>query len=264
MRVMTFNVRYDTGEDGAHDWHHRRADVFDVIRAHDPDLISLQEPDASQWADISAHLAGYAPFGLFDDGSENLEARGGFFRRSRFDAASQGIFWLSDTPAIPHSVTWENDWEPRACGWIRLRDRVMDRELVFASTHFDTNAGAWRLSAETLRRELDTIAAATPLIVAGDFNCPAGSDAHSYLIVQGGFRDVWYESGHSDAGVLTFHGFTGRRHLSTRENERIDWILVRGELTCTEAQIDDTSRSGKLASDHYPVTALVDWTDRSG
>jgi len=256
---MTFNVRYDAGEDGVYDWRHRRADVLEIIETHDPDLISLQEPDASQWADISSSLPGYSPFGLFDDGFGNFEAHGGFFRGSRFEAGSQGIFWLSDTPSIPQSVTWDNDWGPRACGWVRLRDHVTDRELVFASTHFDTNAHAWQRSAERLRRELDTIAAATPVIVAGDFNCPAGSEAHKYLIAEGGFRDVWYEPGQSDAGVLTFHGFTGRRHLPADENERIDWILVRGGLTCVEAEIDYSSKSGEAASDHYPVIAEFNW-----
>src|SRR5215831_3194329 len=211
IRVMTFNVRYDTSEDGALDWRHRRADVFDLIRAHDPDLISLQEPDASQWADIAAQLTGYLPFGLFVDESESLEPHGGFFRESRFESSGGGIFWLSDTPTIPHSVTWENDWNPRACGWIRLRDRVTERALIFAGTHFDTNANAWQPSAQTLSRELETIAGTRPVIVAGDFNCSAGSAAHRYLIGEGGFRDVWYESDHGDAGVLTFHGFTGRR-----------------------------------------------------
>jgi endonuclease/exonuclease/phosphatase family metal-dependent hydrolase len=252
---MTFNVRYDTSDDGVRDWRHRRADVFELIRANDPDLISLQEPDPSQWADLSAQLTGYSPFGLIADASENLEAHGGFFRERRFESSSEGIFWLSDTPSVPHSVTWENDWEARACGWIRLRDRAAERELIFASTHFDTNANAWLPSAQTLRRELETIAGTTPVVVGGDFNCPAGSPAHTYLIREGGFRDVWYESDRSDAGVVTFHGFTGRRQLPTGENERIDWILFRGELTSVEAKIDYSSTSGEPASDHYPVVA---------
>jgi len=257
---MTFNVRYDAREDGARDWRHRRADVFELIRANDPDLISLQEPDASQWADISAQLTGYSPFGLFKDESENLETHGGFFRESRFESSSEGIFWLSDTPAVPHSVTWENDWDPRACGWIRVRDRLTERELIFASTHFDTNANAWQPSARTLRHELQMIAVTTPVIVAGDFNCPAGSAAHKYLVGQGAFRDVWYETDRSDAGVVTFHGFTGRRQLPASENERIDWILFRGAFTCLDAKIDYSSKSGEPASDHYPVIADLSWS----
>jgi endonuclease/exonuclease/phosphatase family metal-dependent hydrolase len=105
------------------------------------------------------------------------------------------------------------------------------------------------------------ISRGAPTIVAGDFNCCAGSEAHRYLIDEGGFRDVWYDAGHTDAGVLTFHGFTGRRHLPTAGNERIDWILVRGDLTAGAAKIDYSSGSGEPASDHYPVIAGLDWRD---
>ena len=287
IRVMTFNVRYDWDEDGAHSWQHRRADVLDIVRAHDPDLISLQEPDASQWNDICGALGGYAPFGVFDDGPDSIEAYGGLFRAQRFDCDGDGVFWLSRTPSVPHSVSWNLDWEPRACGWTRLRDRATDRALVFAATHFDTNANGWLPSAETLHRELDVIAGNTPIVLAGDFNCAAGSEAHRYLLTEGGFRDAWYETGHSDDGVLTFHGFTGRRHLPgdpaareqwlsaiaggvekfahypphivAHQNYRIDWILVRGEVTCIQATIDSSSKSGVLPSDHYPVVALLDW-----
>ena len=262
IRVMTFNVRYDTDEDGAHDWRHRRADALALIGTHDPDLIALQEPDASQWADITARLPDHMPFGVFDAGFGNTEAYGGFFRASRFEGEGEGVFWLSDTPDVPHSITWENDWEPRACGWVRLRDRETDRPLVFAATHFDTNAHAWLPSAKVLSRALQMIARGAPTIVAGDFNCCAASETHRYLLAEGGFRDVWYEAGHTDAGVLTFHEFTGRRHLPTAGNERIDWILVRGDVTAGDATIDYSSSSGEPASDHYPVIAELELRTR--
>jgi endonuclease/exonuclease/phosphatase family metal-dependent hydrolase len=264
---MTFNVRFDDGDE-ARGWGKRRTDVLDVVRSNDPDLISLQEPDASQWADICEHLVGYAPFGVFDDGTANPEAHGGLFRAERFERCDDGVFWLSHTPAVPHSVSWDTDWEPRACGWARLRDRATGRELVFASTHFDTNTVAGLPSATTLHHEIERLARGAPTVIAGDFNCAAGSEAHRYLIDPGGFRDIWYEAGHSDAGVLTFHGFTGHRHRSEdparperslHHNDRIDWILVRGEFTCLDAKIDYSSKSGAPASDHYPVVGLLDY-----
>jgi len=284
---MTFNVRYDSDEEGVPSWAHRRARVLEMIHKSDPDLISLQEPDASQWSDICDDLTGYSPFGLFDDGSGNVEPHGGLFRTSRFDSRDAGVFWLSDTPSVPHSVSWPTDWEPRAAGWTRLRDRTADRELVFAATHFDTNSRAWLPSSRVLYRELDAIADA-PTIVAGDFNCAARSEAHRYLLEHAGFRDAWYEAGHTDAGTLTFHGFTGRRHLPAdpgaleewlrattgdvdvfahyadhvraHENYRIDWILVRGALAVVNAEIVYDTDRGTPASDHYPVVGLLEWT----
>jgi endonuclease/exonuclease/phosphatase family metal-dependent hydrolase len=284
---MTFNVRFDSDEKGVPRWARRRARVLEIIRQSDADLISLQEPDASQWADICGSLAGYSPFGVFDDGSGNVEPHGGLFRTNRFDCRDAGVFWLSETPSVPRSVSWETDWEPRAAGWTRILDRTIDRELVFAGTHFDTSARAWLPSARVLHRELEAIAQGAPTIIAGDFNCAAGSEAHRYLLARGGFRDVWYEAGHGDAGMLTFHGFTGRRnlpadsaarrdwvraitgeieafahyvdHVRVHENYRIDWILVRGALVGVRAEIDYDTGHGTPASDHYPVIGRLEW-----
>ncbi len=262
IRVMTFNVRYDSDEDGAHSWQHRRADVLDIVRAHDPDLISLQEPDASQWNDICGALAGYAPFGVFDDGPDSIEAYGGLFRAQRFDCDGDGVFWLSRTPSVPHSVSWNLDWEPRACGWTRLRDRATDRALVFAATHFDTNANGWLPSAETLHRELDVIAGNTPIVLAGDFNCAAGSEAHRYLLTEGGFRDAWYETGHSDArraDVSRIYGTQAsarrsRRTRSVAQDDRRRGREVRSLPTAHRRpselphRLDSRSRRGHLHS----------------
>jgi len=285
IRAMTFNIRFD-GRDDARSWSRRRAAVFDLIRTNAPDLIAIQEPDASQWADISATLDGYAPFGVFDNETNDVEPKGGFFRTERFECRQEGVFWLSGTPFVPHSVSWPTDWEPRACGWCRLRDRWTGRELVFAGTHFDTNEHAWLPSAKTLSRELDRIAHAAPIVIAGDFNCAAGSEAHRYLTARAGYRDTWHETGHSDQDTLTFHGFSGLQqlpadlderkrwlksingdaefahyssHVATHQNFRIDWILLRGELRCLEARIDCWTKPGEPPSDHFPVIALLAW-----
>src|SRR4051812_46764355 len=118
MHVLTFNIRYDEPEDGANDWAHRRELTIATIRDHDPDLIGLQEPTALQWNDVCAALPGHNAFGLALDEWDQVEPRGGLYRTNRFDAIDEGIFWLSDTPSVPHSITWPNDWGARSCAWI--------------------------------------------------------------------------------------------------------------------------------------------------
>jgi lysophospholipase L1-like esterase len=67
VRVMSFNVRYGTAQDGDHAWPRRRDAVFDVIRAFEPDLLGMQEvlafhgrrpadhPDVTRWEpDVAA------------------------------------------------------------------------------------------------------------------------------------------------------------------------------------------------------------------
>jgi endonuclease/exonuclease/phosphatase family metal-dependent hydrolase len=269
LRAMTFNVRYDNPGDGADAWTHRRARALAIIGEHAPDLIALQEPTPSQWQDIADHLPDYSIFGRDDDAQS--ERPGGFFRTERFESLDRGLFWLSDTPSTADSETWPHDWGPRACAWVRLRDVRAGRDLLFASTHFDTNAAAWLPSATVFHAELNRAAGGAPVVAAGDFNCPAGSPAHRYLCAEARFRDAWLDAGCADAGVVTFNGFTPVRCLPKAPdarfpseafdwgNYRIDWVLVRGEIACVAAAVDQR-HDGRLPSDHYPVIADIVWT----
>jgi endonuclease/exonuclease/phosphatase family metal-dependent hydrolase len=283
--VMTFNIRYGEAADGRHAWPNRRALALETIRDHDPDLLGLQEPTAAQFKAVASALAGRSPFGVatMPDGKRHYD-HSGFVRTERFAALDSGVFWLSDTPDVAGSESWGNDWGARACGWVRLRDHASDRELIFACTHLDTNGGTWLPSARVLHAELDKVAAGAPVIVVGDFNCAAGSEAHAYLCGSAGYRDAWTEAGHTDAGVVTFHGFTPTtrlpeapgsdewltggsekfahypRHVRKHRNCRIDWILVRGPLDCTSATIDcRITADGRMPSDHHPVIASIEW-----
>jgi endonuclease/exonuclease/phosphatase family metal-dependent hydrolase len=270
---MTFNVRYDEPADGPNAWPHRRRLVIDTIRDHGPDLLALQEATAAQFDEIAAALTDYTAFGTLRDEWGGVEHYGGFIRTARFDVLGEGLFWLSDTPSVPHSLFPENDWGPRACAWIRLRDRSHDRALVFAATHVDTHAGCWTPSAKVLDAELTRIAGDAAVVLTGDFNCPAGSDAHGFLLRDARFRDAWSEAGGGDEGVVTFHGFTGAACLPdggdsalfpadalALGNYRIDWILIRGPLAATHTRIDHRREGRVHPSDHYPVVADVRWS----
>jgi endonuclease/exonuclease/phosphatase family metal-dependent hydrolase len=262
LKVMTFNIRYDEDADGPHAWRHRRAHVCRTITERDPDLLGVQEPLPNQWDDLSAALPTLSRFPPAD--ADDSEPVGGFFRTSRFERRGGGQFWLSDTPTVPHSVSWPNDYGARLCNWTRLRDRVAQRELVFACTHFDTNALSSLPSARVLHAEIDALGAGAPIIIVGDFNCPAGSGAHHHLCDDAGYRDAWTEAGRTDEGAVTFNGFAADTNRADgavdRGNHRIDWILIRGPLACTSADIDMRREAGMPPSDHYPVIATIVWT----
>ena len=286
--VMTYNIRYATSDDELNAWENRRDLAIAAIVDHDPDLLGVQEATARQREDLATALRDWIPFGggSSEPATSDTDLPMGFVRGTRFELLDGGRFWLSDTPAVEGSMTWPNDGGARLCCWRRLRDRRANRALVFASTHFDTNASAWTASAEVLHAELDRIAGTTPSVVVGDFNCAAGSAAHDYLRTRAGFRDAWYEAGHADVDVITFNGFLPylslpkgdalerwldrtaspsetfghyRPHIRTHQNSRIDWILLRGSLRVVSAANDYRHDGARLPSDHYPVVARVEW-----
>jgi endonuclease/exonuclease/phosphatase family metal-dependent hydrolase len=261
LTVMTFNLRYDDGSDGPLGWRARRDAALVTIRAHAPDLLAIQEPTEAQAQDIAAAMPGWTMFGPAGDDWDDLDPPRGFFRTDRFVTRDSGVFWLSETPAVARSVSFANDYGARACAWVALHDRASGRDLVFASTHFDTNQEGSLPSAHVLHEELQTIAGATAVIVAGDFNSPAGSDAHRFLTGQAGYRDAWTDAGNGDAGVVTFNHFVVP-HVApavddAHGNFRIDWILLHGGLRCLSAMVDDAIAGPLPPSDHYPVVARV-------
>jgi endonuclease/exonuclease/phosphatase family metal-dependent hydrolase len=261
LTVMTFNIRYDDGSDGPLGWRPRRDGVLATIRAHDPDLLAIQEPTEAQAQDIAAATPGLTMFGPAGEEWDDLDPPRGFFRADRFMPRDSGVFWLSDTPSIARSVSFANDYGARACAWVRLHDRTADRELVFASTHFDTNQDSSLPSAHVVHAELQKIAGSAAIVLAGDFNAPAGSAAHRFLTGDAGYRDAWTSAGNRDEGIVTFNHFVVP-HVApavddAHHNFRIDWILLRGALTCVSAVIDDAIAGPLPPSDHYPVIARI-------
>lgn len=288
--VMTFNIRYGDAEDGKHHWKFRKDLTLGTIKTQDPDLLGLQEPTPEQWNYLAAGLPGRTGYGRTRTEWKNADppCMGGFFRNDRFSLIEEGRFWLSETPQVPGSIDWPNDWGTRAVGWARLKDTEEEKELIFAVTHFDTNGGAWLPSAKVMNTELEKIRNGLPLIVVGDFNCCAGSEAHVYLTREAGFTDAWTQSGKDDEGVLTFNAFTTQTrltvdepeamkawldattkpeekfshytaHVTKHRNYRIDWILTKGGLKAGAALVDYRNADGLLPSDHYPVIAVLDW-----
>ena len=261
LTVMTFNIRYDDGSDGPLAWRPRRDRVIAAIRAQRPDLLAIQEPTDAQARDIADAMPGWTPFGPSGEEWDDLDPPRGFVRADRFDIRDSGVFWLSDTPQVARSVSFANDYGARACAWVALHDRINGGDLVFGSTHFDTNQDGSLPSAIVLRTELDAIAGTAAVIVAGDFNSPAGSAAHRFLTGESGYRDAWTDAGLADRGVVTFNHFVVPHVAPAVDdaygNLRIDWILMRGPLACLSAAVDDAIAGPLPPSDHYPVIARI-------
>ena len=74
VRIMSFNVRYGTANDGPNHWDKRKDFLVETIKAFKPDLLGTQETLGFQRDYIAKGLEGYEAFGVGrDDGKDKGE-----------------------------------------------------------------------------------------------------------------------------------------------------------------------------------------------
>lgn len=248
MRVMSFNVRYGTAADGPDAWPLRRDLVVRTIRAHDPDLLGMQEVLPLQSDYLAAALPEYERYGPGRDAGGAGEACTIFWRRDRFELVESRTHWLSETPDVPQSKSWDAALT-RIVSLVRLRERTNGTEFVFANAHFDHRGATARLeSARLLARLLPE----DRVILTGDLNAAESSPPLAALR-DAGFVDS-FRVLHPDATeVGTFTGFRAPGR------DKIDHVLYRGRAEVLESGIDRTREGGRWPSDHLPVTARLRW-----
>jgi endonuclease/exonuclease/phosphatase family metal-dependent hydrolase len=256
LNLMTFNIRYGLADDRGNRWDNRKSLVLERIRACDPDLLGLQEcRDDSQAEFIRENLPEYEFYGVPRGGGSvtALEMAPILFKKSAFRLVQKGCFWLSDTPHVPGSVSWDATF-PRTATWAQLIHLASGRELLFLNTHFDYTLSAIGGSARLLQAWLTQAAETHPILVTGDFNADKNSSAYRQLTVNAPLLDVYRQIHPTGGDEGTFHGFGQADELSP-----IDWILACNSFRVVSAKIDRHHTDGIHPSDHFPVTATLQW-----
>jgi endonuclease/exonuclease/phosphatase family metal-dependent hydrolase len=172
----------------------------------------------------------------------------------------QGTFWLSETPDLAGSRSWDAAL-PRIVTWGRLRDRRSGAAFYLFNTHFDHRGEtARRESAGLLLRKVAEIAGrAGPVIVTGDFNATPDSDPYRVLTSPGPPGE---HSGLVDALLASerpHHGPTSSWNAfkAIEAGRRIDFVLVRPPVAVLQHGILSDTFDGRFPSDHLPVVADV-------
>ncbi|HKX30152.1 MAG TPA: endonuclease/exonuclease/phosphatase family protein [Blastocatellia bacterium] len=262
LRVMSFNIRYGTANDGENNWEHRKDFLVETIKSFDPDLLGTQETLGFQRDYLARGLSNYDVLGVGrEDGREKGEMAALYYKRSRFEKLDGGHFWLSETPNQPGSKSWDSAL-PRMVTWVELRDRLQagSKTLVFLNTHFDHRGVQARIqSAQLLRRRIMELGRNRRVIVTGDFNADEGSEPYQTMFGPSGgalspLVDT-YRVIHPmrAANEGTFTGFKS----DATTGPRIDWIAVSRDWEVRDAVIDHSMREGRTPSDHFPVTARL-------
>lgn len=260
VRVMSFNVRLSSADDGEDGWNQRSGIFFKTVRDFGPDLVGFQEVLADQYEALVERLPEYEFSGSArDDGKRQGEWSLIGYRKERFTPVGHGDFWLSEHTDVPGSKSWDAAL-PRVCSWVRLRETATGRELVFANTHFDHIGVVARLeAAKIISRELSLIAGGTPAVLTGDLNTTEDDPPYATLVSSAAPGVIRWIDAHRavhpqrSPEERSFHGFKGGTAGS-----RIDFIFHTAQFRAVEAGIDRAqSASGRFPSDHYAVTAVL-------
>jgi endonuclease/exonuclease/phosphatase family metal-dependent hydrolase len=256
LKLMSFNIRYGTADDGANHWENRKSLVIDRIKTFDPDLLGMQEcRDDFQAEFIKSNLQEYEFYGVRRGGGSvtALEMTPILLKRSAFQLVQKGCFWLSETPGVPGSRSWGSTF-PRTATWAQLIHKVSGREFIFLNTHFDYEPSAIDESARLLQAWITHRKEKHPVIVTGDFNADKGSSAYRQLISETSLRDAYKQVHPNNENEGTFHGFGQMNDPSP-----IDWMLASDSFEVVSAAIDRYHAENIYPSDHYPVHAELQW-----
>ncbi len=259
LQVMSFNIRMNTSSDSLNAWPYRKDKAASQILFHDAHIVGVQEALHDQMVDLKERLAAYKYVGVGrDDGKEKGEYSAIFYDTTRLQVLQSQTFWLSETPTVPGSKSWDAAIT-RVVTWARFKDRKTGKTFFAFNTHFDHRGQeARRQSAHLLLQKIKEIAGRSPVIVTGDFNATPTDEPIQVLVSAAGGNDklidgkaVSQQPHYGPTG--TFNGFRSRE----TGNDPIDYIFIKNGVKVLKHASLSQTWEGRFSSDHFPVLAMV-------
>lgn len=254
VKVMSFNVRYGTADDGPNHWEKRKDILVDAINHYDPEIVGTQECLDFQADYVVEKLSDYRWFGVGREVACDGEHVAVLYKSQKLAPIESGNFWLSETPDIVGSISWNSACR-RMVTWARFVDLDTKESFYFFNTHFDHKSEPARQGgAKVLRDRIAELPEGAPVIVTGDFNS-AAENSEAYTILTGaGLTDTWKTASERVGPITTWSGFSAP---DESRNRRIDWILTRGPVAASKCETVTFNQDGRYPSDHYPVFASL-------
>jgi endonuclease/exonuclease/phosphatase family metal-dependent hydrolase len=252
--VMTCNLRTPKAADAAkHEaWADRKEFCIATIRNQHPDIIGFQECSKVQFDDLHAAFPDFGTFGVNGESALSDAPYEVIFFSPRFRQITGASYWLSETPYVPGSRSWDNSKHPRVVNWVRLQDKASGVQFRVLNTHFDQKGQVAREhSAEMLVNDAQAFPADYPQILTGDFNSDRPNPALTILDA-GGWRDTWATLYGPKEPGFTAHDFLGDKFVAKGKlghPGKIDFIFCRGNVTPAWSNIIRDHRGEMYPSD---------------
>ena len=248
LKVMSYNIRLGSAQDGTNSWALRYTATGKMLEDQKPDVFGVQEALEYQVRYIE-EMCGYESVGVGrENGKKEGEHMSIFWNKKTVSMLKWGTFWLSDTPEKP-SKGWDAECF-RTATWALMKDKKTGKKFYFVNTHLDHKGTEAQKNG--LKLIVDRIAEINPdglpMILTGDFNIEPKNPALKDL-------DARMQSTRKIAEKTDDHAtYNGWGKSSTM----IDYIYVSGFSSCPEYQtVTKRYEDRKFISDHYPIFARL-------
>lgn len=171
VRVMSYNIRYSSADDGINNWGNRRAATPAMLRDIKPDIFGVQEALKEQIDFVLEECPSYRAVGVGrDDGVSAGEHMSVFYNADILELVDWGNYWLSETP-WKASIGWDAACR-RTATWTLMRVKATGKLFYFVNTHLDHKGVEARKNGLSLI--YDNIRKMNgegyPMVLTGDFN----------------------------------------------------------------------------------------------
>lgn len=255
LSVMSFNIRYGTANDGDNSWPNRKDLVIDMLRQYNPDVLGTQEILDFQVEYLANKMPEYDWVGVGRDTDGTGEMVAVFYKKSMFNLLDHGHFWLSETPAIPGSKSWDTSLT-RMVTWLSLQPNGSDDKILLLNTHFDHRGEEAR--SESAKLIVDIVSSMeddhSTVIITGDFNAKAETSSPWQTFIDASYKDAWLEVDKPVGPNTTWSAF---KASEPGADSRIDWILYKGAHKAQHCETVLYNIDERYPSDHYPVFAVL-------
>lgn len=254
LNVMTFNIRLNVASDSLNAWPYRKDKCASQILFHDVHLLGVQEALHDQMLDLQQRLPKFKYAGVGrGDGKEKGEYSAIFYDTTRLEALQSQTFWLSETPTVPGSKSWDAAIT-RIVTWVKFRDRKTKKIFFAFNTHFDhLGKQARRESAKIVLNAVKDIAKGTPAIFTGDFNAQPSDEPIMIIVDKNNplhlidSKEICQTPHYGPTG--TFNGFKDKETT----DQPIDFIFLKGKWKVLRHATISQTWEGRFASDHFAV-----------
>lgn len=255
--LATYNLRRDDVEDDpANTWSNRKARIADMITTYKFDIFGTQEGKDNQITDLATLLPAYSHVGVGREANLTGEHVAIFYNKTKFSLLNSGNFWLSGTPDVPGSNTWNGDYK-RICTWAKIQDNSSGTFFYYFNTHVDTKdlpCLAKPNSVRLILNKIDEIAGDSPVVLSGDFNFSQATAYYDTLQNSGRFKDAYRLNKYPyNPKGHTYNGYD----VNSTSTGRIDHIFVSADFQVDQYGILPDLYNGKFPSDHYPVRIVL-------